>query len=208
VNILNIISSPRKGASASIQLANGIIDKLQAAHPGSTVTVHDLATHPFPHLEESHLQSFFTPAESRSPEQQEAVKHSDNAIQEIKDADVIVIGAPLYNFGIPSTLKAWIDHIARAGITFRYTANGPEGLITGKKVYVAMSSGGIYSEGPLAGYDFVAPYLKALLGFLGMTDVTVVRAEGMGIPGVQDTAVQKGLDSMTIAAQLLQEVEN
>jgi FMN-dependent NADH-azoreductase len=92
VNILNIISSPRKGASASIQLANGIIDKLQAAHPGSTVTVHDLATHPFPHLEESHLQSFFTPAESRSPEQQEAVKHSDNAIQEIKDADVIVIG--------------------------------------------------------------------------------------------------------------------
>jgi FMN-dependent NADH-azoreductase len=146
MNILHIISSPRKEASASIQLANGIIEKLQAAHPGSNVTVHDLASHPFPHLEEAKLQSFFTPAESRTPEQQAAAKHSDDAIQEIKDADVIVIGAPLYNFGIPSTLKAWVDHIARAGITFRYTATGPEGLITGKKVYVAMSSGGIYSE--------------------------------------------------------------
>jgi FMN-dependent NADH-azoreductase len=191
MNILHIISSPRKGASASIQLANGIIDKLQAAHPGSNVVVH---------LEEAKLQSFFTPAESRTPEQQAAAKHSDDAIQEIKDADVIVIGAPLYNFGIPSTLKAWVDHIARAGITFRYTATGPEGLITGKKVYVAMSSGGIYSEGPSAGYDFVAPYLKAVLGFLGMTDVTVVRAEGLAIPDLQATAVQKGLDSVTITA--------
>lgn len=198
MHILHIISSPRKGASASIKLGNGIVEKLQAANPGSTVLVHDLATHPFPHLEEAHLQSFFTPAESRSPEQQEAIKHSDNAIQEIKDADVIVIGAPLYNFSIPSTLKAWIDHIARAGVTFKYVDGAPQGLITGKKVYVAMSSGGIYSEGPSAGYDFVAPYLKAFLGFVGMTDVTVVRAEGLSIPGVQDTAVQKGLDSVTI----------
>jgi FMN-dependent NADH-azoreductase len=200
VNILHIISSPRKGASASIQLANGIIDKLQAAHPGSNVTVHDLATNPFPHLEEAKLQSFFTPAESRTPEQAAAAKHSDDAIQEIKDADIIVIGAPLYNFGIPSTLKAWVDHIARAGVTFKYVDGAPQGLITGKKVYVAMASGGIYSEGPSAGYDFVAPYLKAVLGFLGMTDVTVARAEGLAIPGVQDTAVQKGLDSVTISA--------
>lgn len=200
VNILHIISSPRKGASASIQLANGIIEKLQAAHPGSSVKVHDLATNPFPHLEEAKLQSFFTPAESRTPEQAAAAKHSDDAIQEVKDADIIVIGAPLYNFGIPSTLKAWIDHIARAGITFKYVDGAPQGLITGKKVYVAMASGGIYSEGPSAGYDFVAPYLKAVLGFLGMTDVTVVRAEGLAIPGVQDTAVQKGLDSVTITA--------
>ncbi|OGX87510.1 FMN-dependent NADH-azoreductase [Hymenobacter coccineus] len=200
MNILNIISSPRKGASASIQLADGIIEKLQAAHAGSTVTVRDLATHPFPHLEEATLQSFFTPAEGRSPEHAAAVKHSDDAIQEIMDADIIVIGAPLYNFGIPSTLKAWVDHIARAGITFRYTANGPEGLVKGKKVYVALASGGIYSEGQMASYDFVAPYLKAVLGFLGMTDVTVARAEGMAMPGVQDTAVQKGIDSVTISA--------
>nr|WP_236018528.1 NAD(P)H-dependent oxidoreductase [Hymenobacter sp. BT559] len=197
---MHIISSPRKGASASIQLANGIIDKLQAAYPGSSVQVHDLATNPFPHLEEAKLQSFFTPAESRTPEQQAAVKHSDDAIQEVKDADIIVIGAPLYNFGIPSTLKAWVDHIARAGITFRYTPEGPEGLIKGKKVYVAMSSGGIYSEGPGASNDFVAPYLQSVLAFLGMTDVTVVRAEGLAFPDLQATAVQKALDSVEIEA--------
>ena len=200
MNILNVISSPRKGASASIQLADGIIDKLQAAHSGSNVVVRDLATNPFPHLEEAKLNALFTPAESRTPEQSAAAKHSDDAIQEIKDADVIVIGAPLYNFGIPSTLKAWVDHIARAGITFKYVDGAPQGLITGKKVYVAMASGGIYSEGPSAGYDFVAPYLKAVLGFLGMTDVTVVRAEGLAIPGVQDTAVQKGIDSVHVSA--------
>ena len=200
MKILSIISSPRKGASASIQLADGIIAKLQAAHAGSTVVTHDLATHPFPHLEEATLQSFFTPAEGRSPEQAAAVKHSDDAIQEIMDADIIVIGAPLYNFGIPSTLKAWVDHVARAGVTFKYVDGAPQGLVTGKKVYVALASGGIYSEGPFASYDFVAPYLKAVLGFLGMTDVTVARAEGMAIPGVQDTAVQKGIDSVTISA--------
>ena len=195
MHILHLISSPRKGASASIKLGNGILEKLRAANPGSTVRVRDLATHPFPHLEEAHLQSFFTPAESRSPEQQKAARHSDEAIQEIKEADVIVIGAPLYNFGIPSTLKAWVNHIARRGITFQYVDNAPQGLIKGKKVYVAMASGGIYSHGPSAGNDFVAPYLKAVLGFLGMTDLTVVRAEGLAIPGVQDTAVQRALDN-------------
>jgi len=198
MNILHIISSPRKGESYSIKLGNGLVEKLQAANPGSTVKVHDLTNKPFPHLEEAHLQSFFTPAENRTPEQQEAVRHSDEAIAEIQAADVIVIGAPLYNFGIPSTLKAWVDHIARAGVTFRYTANGPEGLIKGKKVYVAVSSGGVYSEGPMASYDFVAPYLKAVLGFLGMTDVTVARAEGVAIPDLQATALEKGLASAGI----------
>ncbi|AII53909.1 FMN-dependent NADH-azoreductase [Hymenobacter sp. APR13] len=198
MNILNVISSPRGGASFSIKLANGIIEKLQAAHPGSTVTTRDLATHPFPQLEEAKLQSFFTPPANRTPEQQEAARHSDDAITELQAADIIVIGAPLYNFGIPSTLKAWIDHIARAGITFKYVDNAPQGLVTGKRVYVAMSSGGIYSEGPAAGFDFVAPYLQAVLGFLGMTDVTVARVEGVAIPGVQDTALEKALNSVTV----------
>jgi FMN-dependent NADH-azoreductase len=198
MNILHIISSPRKGDSYSIKLGNALVEKLQAANPGSTVKVHDLTNKPFPHLEEAHLQSFFTPAESRTPEQQEAIRHSDEAIAEIQAADTIVIGAPLYNFGIPSTLKAWVDHIARAGVTFQYTANGPEGLIKGKKVYVAMSSGGVYSEGPMTSYDFVAPYLKAVLGFLGMTDVTVVRVEGTAIPDLQATAFEKGLASANI----------
>ena len=198
MNILNVISSPRGDQSVSIKLANGIIEQLQDANPGSTVTTRDLATHPFPHLEAAKLQSLFTPAPDRTPEQREAAKHSDDAIAEVMAADVIVIGAPLYNFSIPSVLKAWIDHIARAGITFKYVDGKPQGLVTGKKVYVAMSSGGIYSDGPAAGYDFVAPYLKAVLGFLGMTDVTVVRAEGIAIPGVQDKALEKALDSVSV----------
>ena len=199
MNILHLISSPRKGASYSIQLGSALVEKLQAAHPGSTVHVHDLTNTPFPHLEEVHLQSFFTPVESRTPDQQAAVQHSDQAIAELMAADTIVIGAPLYNFGISSTLKAWIDHIARAGLTFRYSASGPEGLVKGKKVYLAVSSGGIYSAGPTATYDFVVPYLKVVLGFLGMTDVTVARAEGSSNPDLQARAVEKGLASVVVA---------
>ena len=149
MNILHVISSPRGPESFSIKLGHGLVAKLQAANPGSTVQVRDLATTPFPQLEEAKLTSFFTPAEHRSPAQQEAARHSDEAIAEVMAADVIVMGAPLYNFGIPSTLKAWIDHICRAGITFRYTETGPEGLVKGKKVYVAMSSGGVYFSSTL-----------------------------------------------------------
>ncbi len=197
MNILHVISSPRKSASYSIQLGEGIIDKLQAAYPGSTVQVRDLATNPFPHLEEAKLAALFTPADQRTPDQQAAAKHSDEAIAEVMAANIFVIGAPLYNFGIPSTLKAWIDHIARAGITFRYTASGPEGLVTGKKVYVAMSSGGVYSEGYLVSYDFVAPYLRTILGFMGMTDVTVVRVEGTLDADAAPAALAKALASFS-----------
>ncbi|UOQ71603.1 FMN-dependent NADH-azoreductase [Hymenobacter cellulosilyticus] len=189
---------PPRAASYSTQLADGLVEKLVAENPGSSVTVRDLTKQLFPHLEEVHLQSFFTPAEGRSTEQQAAVRHSDEAIAELLAADTIVIGAPLYNFGIASTLKAWIDHIARAGLTFRYSAAGPEGLVKGKKVYVAMSSGGVYSEGPMAAYDFVVPYLKSVLAFLGMTDVTVVRVEGTSIPDLQETALPKALASISL----------
>ena len=126
------------------------------------------------------------------------MRHSDKAIAELLAADVLVIGAPLYNFGIPSTLKAWLDHVARAGITFRYVDNQPQGLLTGKKVYLAVASGGIYSTGPLVAADFVVPYLKTALGFLGLTDITVTRVEGVAIPGIQETALDKGLASIAV----------
>ncbi|HEX9509557.1 MAG TPA: NAD(P)H-dependent oxidoreductase [Puia sp.] len=196
--ILHVISSPRNGASFSIQLGNAIIEKIKAANPGSTVKETNLVSTRFPHLEEAHLTSFFTPPESRTPESIEAVRHSDEAIREIQEADILVIGAPLYNFSIHSSLKAWIDHIVRSGITFRYDANGPEGLVKGKKVYIAMASGGVYSEGPMQPYDFVLPYLKWILGFIGLTDVTVLRIEGTAIPVIQDTAVEKGLKSIVL----------
>lgn len=196
--ILHIISSPRGAASLSIKLGNAIIEKLQAAYPGSTVTESNLVDKQFPHLEEAHLTSFFTPAESRTAESQAAVKHSDDAIKEIQDADVIVIGAPVYNFNIHSALKAWIDHIVRAGVTFKYDASGPEGLITGKKVYIAISAGAVYTEGPMQALDYIPPYLKSILGFIGLTDITFVRVEGASIPGVQDTAMEKGIASIQI----------
>jgi len=196
--ILNIISSPRGEASNSIKLANAIIDRLREKDPGAAVTIKDLTSKPFPHLEVSHLNAFFTPPEKHTDADKAAIIHSNEAIKEILEADVIVIGAPMYNFGISSTLKSWIDHITRAGITFKYTDNGPVGLVTGKKVYLAVATGGIYSEGPYAPFDFLVPYLKFALGFIGMTDVVVTRAEGFALPGIQDTALDKGIDSIVL----------
>ncbi|MCB2408781.1 FMN-dependent NADH-azoreductase [Hymenobacter lucidus] len=198
MQILQIISSAQGANSFSTRLSQGIIDKLLAAEPDSHVVVRNVATEPFPHLEEAHLQAYFAPAEGRSPEQQQAVQHSDEAIAQVLAADVLVIGVPFYNFGIPSSLKSWLDHLTRAGITFRYTPTGPEGLITGKKVYLAVASGGIYSEGPMQAYDFATPYLRVFLQFLGMTDVTVARAEGVKLPDFQATALQKGIDSVLV----------
>jgi FMN-dependent NADH-azoreductase len=198
MKILNLISSPRGSQSFSIKLGNAIVEKLQDAYPGSIVKTRNLVAQPFPHLEESHLTSFFTPAEQHTPELAEAVKHSDEAIAELFDADAIVIGAPMYNYTIHSSLKAWIDHIVRAQKTFRYTENGPEGLVKGKKVYVAISSGGIYSEGDFKSMDFIEPYLRTVLGALGMKDVHFYRVEGVKIPGVQDTALEKGIESIAV----------
>ena len=194
--ILHIISSPRGAASFSIKLGNAIIEKIKAEYPGSTVKETNLVDKQFPHLEEAHLVSFFTPAESRTPENIAAVKHSDEAIQEILDADIIVIGAPMYNYTIHSTLKAWLDHVVRAGVTFKYDENGLEGLIKGKKVYIAETTGAIYSEGPMQPYDFAAPYLKTILGHIGLTDVTIFRIEGTAISGIQDNALEKGINGI------------
>ena len=180
----------------SIKLGNAIIDKLETENSGSSITVRNLAQTTFPHLEEVHLNSFFTPAEKHTPELTEAIKHSDEAIAELKDADVIVIGVPMYNFSIHSSLKAWIDHIARAGQTFTYSDKGPAGLIHGKKVYLAISSGGVYSQGPMKAYDFTETYLRSVLGFLGMTDISVFRLEGLSVPDIKDNAWNKVLQNI------------
>jgi FMN-dependent NADH-azoreductase len=196
--ILNIISSPRGEASNSIKLANAIIDRLKEQDPAAAVQVKDLTKSPFPHLEEAHLNAFFTPVEQHTEANKEAIRHSDEAIKEIMDADVLVIGAPMYNFGVSSVLKSWFDHIARAGITFKYTAEGPVGLITGKKAYIAIATGGVYSSGEAVAYDFVTPYIKTMLAFIGITDVTVVRAEGFAVAELQGAALDKGIDSIVL----------
>ncbi|WEA02840.1 FMN-dependent NADH-azoreductase [Mucilaginibacter sp. SJ] len=198
MKILHLISSPRGEASFSVKLGKAIVSELQSAHPDHTLITHDLTATPFPHLEEAHITSFFTPEEKRTPELVEAVKHSDEAIAELMNADTIVIDAPMYNFGIPSTLKTWIDHVARAGKTFKYDGKTPEGLVKNKKVYLAISSGGVYSEGFMKAYDFTESYLRAVLGFMGMTDIKAFRVEGIKVPGLQETALNKAIEAIEL----------
>ncbi len=195
--ILNIVTSVKGENSFSNKLSNTLIEKLLSVYPGSTVNTRDLANNPFPHLEESNFTALYTPEVSRTEEHKDALINSDKAIKELMEADIIVIGVPLYNFGIPSTLKSWIDHIARAGVTFSYADGAPKGLVVDKKVYLAISSGGVYSEGPMKSYDFTEPYLRAALGFIGMKDITVFRIEGTNVPGVKETALPKAVESVS-----------
>lgn len=178
MNILQINSSVRSANSHSNRLAAELSAHLLAQHPGATLQVRDLGATPHPVLDETALQALFTPADQRTEAQQARVAQDDALIAELQAADSVVIGAPMYNFGISAQLKNWIDAISRAGVTFRYTAQGPEGLLTGKKVYVVLSRGGLYRNTP---NDTQMPYLRAFLGFLGMSDVEFIYAEGLAM---------------------------
>ncbi|GAA3943949.1 FMN-dependent NADH-azoreductase [Chitinophaga oryziterrae] len=196
--ILHLISSIQGKESYSIKLGEAIVEKIQEKYTGSILEELNLVDIEIPHLTPAVLGTFFIPGDRLTKEEKESIRFSDKMVKQLLAADIIVIGAPLYNFTIHSSLKAWIDHITRAGITFGYGENGPVGKVTGKKVYVAMSSGGVYSEGPGKANDFVAPYLKSFLGFLGMTNLTVFRAEGLKVPGVKEHAMEKAIDSIKI----------
>jgi FMN-dependent NADH-azoreductase len=178
MNILQIHSSARADQSHSSRLAQATVERLLAAHPDARVTVRDLGKQPHPVLDEFALQAIFTPAENRTPQQQARVALDDALIAEIQAADVVVLGVPMYNFSIPAQLKHWIDAISRAGATFRYTANGPEGLLTGKRAIVVQTRGGIHRNMPS---DSLTPYLQTFLGFVGITDVQFVFAEGLAM---------------------------
>jgi FMN-dependent NADH-azoreductase len=196
--ILYLMSSLQGSESYSNKLSKAIIDKVMDKYPGSIVEAVNLVDQQFPHLSAVTLQSMYTPVEQLTAEAKGSLRYSDEAIKQLMQADIIVIGAPLYNYTIHTSLKAWIDHVTRAGVTFGYSENGPVGKVTGKKVYVAMSSGGVYSEGPGKQNDFVAPYLKAFLGALGMTDLTVFRVEGLKVQGIKEHALEKGIASIVI----------
>ncbi|WP_374327878.1 FMN-dependent NADH-azoreductase [Azonexus sp.] len=178
MNILQINASARSTGANSTRLADSITARLLARNPGATVELRDLAAQPHPVLDEPALGALFTPAEQRTAEQAARVALDDALIAQVQAVDVIVLGVPMYNFGVPVQLKTWIDAIARAGVTFRYTANGPEGLLKGKKVYVALARGGLYRDTPA---DSQVPYLKSVLAFLGMTDVEFIYAEGLAL---------------------------
>ncbi|MDO8305989.1 FMN-dependent NADH-azoreductase [Herminiimonas sp.] len=179
--ILHINSSVRNTDSISRKVTREFLNKWQVNEPEAVIVERDLAAHPLPHLTEKTLGAFFTPAEQRTPEQAQIAQLSDTLVQELFDADVIVIGAPMYNFSITSGLKAWVDHVARAGVTFKYGEQGPVGLLTGKKVYIFTSSGGVYSAGPAQGMDFLATYLRTVLGFIGLSDITFIASEGLAM---------------------------
>src|SRR5438093_3572196 len=178
MNILQINSSARRDASHSTRLASRVVERMRETTPESTLTVRDLNNAPHPVLDEAALGALFTPAGQRTPEQAACVALDDALIAEIQAADVVVLGVPMYNFGVPASLKNWIDAISRAGVTFRYTQDGPEGLLKGKTVYIALTRGGKYQNTPA---DTQMPYLRTVLNFLGLTDLHFVYAEGLAM---------------------------
>lgn len=195
--ILQINSAARSQGAQSTLLADELTAKLQQSNPGAKVVVRDLLADALPHLDESVLGAFFTPADQRSAEQNAIVAKSDALIAELRAADIVVIGAPLYNFGVSSQLKSYFDWIARAGVTFRYTENGPVGLIEGKKVYVVSARGGKYAGTP---NDSQTPFLRSFLGFLGMTDVTLIFAEGLNLgPDAQSAGLASAREAIAAA---------
>lgn len=169
MKLLHLDSSVLGQSSVSRQLSAMVVEEWRRRHSGIKVTYRDLAANPIPH---------WVPIADAS---RESDALGEAVFDEFMAADVIVIGAPMYNFGIPSQLKAWIDRIAIPGKAFRYGANGPEGLAGGKKVIIASSRGGVYSEGPAVAADFQEPYLRTVLGFFGIRDVEIVRAEGVAM---------------------------
>jgi len=175
--LLQIQTSVFGAGGQSSQLAAEFAANWLKSNPGGRIVVRDLAREPVPHLTAERFQAFTTPAESRTAGQQAVAAYSDALIDEIRGADAITLAVPMYNFGIPSTLRAYFDHIARAGVTFRYGANGPEGLIEGKQAFVFITRGGVHAG---AG-DSQVPYLRQFLAFIGITDVEFVLAEGLAL---------------------------
>jgi FMN-dependent NADH-azoreductase len=182
MNILQVNSSARSWSngqgSQSTRLANELVQGLREAHPDATLTLRDLAATPHPQLDEATLGALFTPAEQRTPGQVARVAQDDALIAELQAADVVVLGVPMINFGVTSQLKNWFDAVARARVTFAYTDKGPVGLLEGKKVYAILTRGGIHRDQPT---DTQVPYLRTMLGFLGMKDVEFIYAEGFGM---------------------------
>lgn len=202
-NLLFVTSSLSGGDSRSERIARELITALGRTR----IYERRLGDGSIPHLTGEYLQAIMTAPGNRTPRQHTLAKDGDAYIEDVEAADAIVIAAPMYNFAIPSTLKAWIDHITRAGRTFRYTADGrPEGLLKNKKVYVVAARGGIYTgESPVKSFDFQEPYLRAMLAFIGLSDVTFVHVEGQRISSAAaDAGLNKARQAITRIAPLVQ----
>ncbi|MDQ0594636.1 FMN-dependent NADH-azoreductase [Chryseobacterium ginsenosidimutans] len=187
-NILNIQSSISGENSVSNKLSQAVINQLLKKNPDSKVVVRDLASNPIPHLEIHHFSAARIADEEKNDEQKEASKYSDESLQQIQEADIIVIGVPFYNFTFPSTLKSWIDSIAVAGKTFSYADGTPKGLLQNKKLYLNFAVGGVYENGLIENMEH---YLKTLFAFMGITDVEVFQSQGLMVPQLKDENLAK-----------------
>jgi FMN-dependent NADH-azoreductase len=181
INILEVSASGRRSDSVSRQLTADVVNALEDRYGSATIVRRDL-NDGVGFVDESWIAANFTAAEERTTTQRERLAESDELVAELEAADVIVIGAPIYNFGVPATLKAWVDQVARARVTFRYTDSGPEGLLKGKKAYILIASGGVPVD---AAVDFATPYLRHALGFLGIDDVEVIAADRLNVRGAE-----------------------
>jgi FMN-dependent NADH-azoreductase len=179
-SILYIASSPRGSASYSNQIAQEVIDDLRERDPNARLVVRNLAQAPLPHIDDDFVAATRGPNGPQTDKQRAVLALSDALVDELLAADIVVIAAPMINFGVPTQLKSWFDYVARAQRTFRYSEAGPQGLVTGKRVIIVSASGGVYS-GANAAFDFQVPWLRSMLGFLGMTDVEVIRVEGTAL---------------------------
>ena len=188
-NILRIDSSLFSEQGVSHQLANELIENLTQLAPEATIISRDLSKDDVPHLDAARISAISTAPDARTEAQQAMVAYSDQLIAEAQAADALVIGAPMYNFSVPSVLKAWFDHIARAGVTFSYTSEGPKGHLENKTAYVITTRGGQHKDQPS---DTLVPYVKNMLAFVGITDVRVIYAEGLNMGG---GAREQGIDS-------------
>lgn len=178
MSILLLTASPRPG-SFSTEIAVELAERLKTVNPATQIVHRDLAANPLPQMDSSFAVGIRKQAEEMTDAEAAAISLSDDLVAEILAADALVIGTAFINFNITSNLKSWIDYIARPGKTFNYTAQGPVGLVKGKKAYIVLASGGVYSGGPAAAMDHATPYLRAFLGFIGITDVEVIRVEGV-----------------------------
>jgi FMN-dependent NADH-azoreductase len=176
--VLQINSSFAGDAAASSALADRLVAGLVARDPGLAVVRRSLAREPLPHLDAARFGALAKPADQRSAAEAEIAAQADAVIAEVQAASHLVIAAPMYNFAAPSTLKSWFDHLARAGATFRYTANGPEGLLLGKRATLVTTRGGVHRDRP---HDHLVPYVRTMLAFVGITDLEVVYAEGLAL---------------------------
>ena len=200
MNILIVSSSANGDASVSGQLAGRFVDSVREHNPAANIVLRDVGADPLPHLTRHTVAAI--KGEPATPAELEARALSDVLVAELQEADVILIASPMYNFGISSTLKSWFDHVARAGVTFRYTENGPEGLLKGKKTIVVLSRAGFYSEGPGAAMDGQEPYLRAMLGFVGLDDVTWIRAEKLAFgPEAAEQAIAEAAEALGLIAR-------